>query len=33
MNLVIEGETTALNANDFDITKEAIARLNEVCRP
>lgn len=30
MNLVIEGETTALNANDFDITKEAIARLNEV---
>jgi len=30
MNLVIEGETTALYANDFDITKQAIEGLNAV---
>ncbi len=30
MNLVIEGETAALNTNDFDITKQTIERLNEV---
>lgn len=30
MNLVIEGETSALYANDFDITKQVIERLNAV---